>query len=75
MTTKVYLKATSEHGLTPNGAVSPENFLAWLNERIIECNLAIHSSAMNGGNGGDATGELRAYKRIKDQLFGEVYNT
>ena len=72
---KVYFKATSETGLTPNGAVSPENFLAFLNERIIECNLAIHNSAMNGGDGGDSTGALAAYRRIKDQLFGEVYNT
>ena len=72
---KVYFKTTSEHGLTPGGVVSPENLLTFLNEKIVQCNHSIYGSAMNGGDGGDTTGALAAYKEIKTALFGEVYNT
>ncbi len=72
---KVQFKATSEHGVTPDGNLSPENLLKWLDANIIACNGLIESAGMNGSSNSYAEGQRQALKEMKTQLFGTSYDT
>lgn len=72
---KARFRTTSNAGMTPNGVPDAENTLTWLNNRIVECNMAIDGAAHNGSDAPLARGALDAYKNMKQHLFGEVYNT